>query len=153
MSNRTVQIQLAEGETRLLDYKDELVVTDRRIRHARNDMSGQLSVVSMMIDDLRSAEFGRRSHPALLGISSVLFGIGGYAGEEVFLMLAILSAALIGAYFLTKKVVLELKSTTAAITIDMNRSKVEDAYDFIDKLEIIRHERLITTSIRRTLAA
>jgi hypothetical protein len=130
------------------DYK-QVNLTTHRIRQEIKSW-GQVGLTSIMLEEVTSCEFSKKSRPLFLIIGLLLVGITLYSGspvggdvqsiQSVFLLVGII---LIVSYFSTIKRGLFISSPTAKIIINTDGMKYENVKLFIEKLEEAKNERFL----------
>jgi hypothetical protein len=130
------------------DHK-QITLTTHRIRQ-ENKSWGQLDLVSIMLEEVTSCEYSRKSRPIflitgiLLGAFAVFFGLQGDSNNEsIFGGLLLLGLLLIIFYFFTIKRGLFISSATAKIKLNTKGMKDENIKSFIDKIELAKNDRLL----------
>jgi hypothetical protein len=130
------------------DYK-QITLTTHRIRQ-ENKSWGQVDLVSIMLEEVTSCEYSKKSRPIFLIIGLLFVGfaifIGGQDGSDaqniagIALLVGLL---LIVFYFFTIKRGLLISSATAKIRLNTKGMKDENIKSFIDKLEVAKNDRLL----------
>ena len=130
------------------DHK-QITLTTHRIRQ-ENKSWGQLDLVSIMLEEVTSCEYIKRSKPIFLiigiligGTALYIGGQGGYDAQNISTGLLLLGLLLVIFYFFTIKRGLFISSPTAKIKLDTNGMKDENIKSFIDKLEVAKNDRLL----------
>lgn len=133
-------MKLINNEKKILESdKGQLILTTHRVRFD-GSTAGQRKIVSIMLDEVCSCELNYKSHIILVALAalSLIFGFAG--GSET--MLAGVIGAIIFAvtFFFTRKQMLSISSGGAAINVEAKGMKSEAVKDFIDAVELAKHE-------------
>jgi hypothetical protein len=130
------------------DHK-QITLTTHRIRQ-ENKSWGHLMLISIMLEEVTSCEYRKKSRPIFLIIGILLGGfavfIAGQGGEDAPSIsggLLLLGLVLIVFYFFTIKRGLFISSATAKIKLNTKGMKDENIKSFINKLEVAKNYRLL----------
>jgi len=144
-------MNLFKDETILMegDYK-QLTLTTHRIRQ-ENRVWGSVCLVSIMLENVTSCEYVKKSKPMYLIVGILILGfalyIGGNGGgretQNIAAGILLLGAGFIWIYFYTLKRGLFISSASAKIILDTKGMKYENIKLFIEKLEAAKNNRLI----------
>lgn len=127
----------------------QITLTTHRIRQ-ENKKWGKLDLISIMLEQVTSCQYSKKSKPIFLIIGFLLFGlafiIGSQEGEDgpvIASGIALIGLVLIIIYFFTIERGLFISSATAKIKLNTKGMKDENIKLFIDKLEVAKNNRLL----------
>jgi len=129
------------------DYK-QIILTTHRIRQEIKSW-GQIDLVSIMLEDVTSCEYSKKSNPIFLILGILVCGFGVFTGtqgggsEALNISGGILLAGiiLILVFFFTIKHGLFISSASSKIKLNTKGMKYDNIKAFIDKLESAKSER------------
>lgn len=127
----------------------QITLTTHRVRQ-ENKKWGKLDLISIMLEQVTSCQYSKKSKPIFLIIGFLLFGlafiIGSQEGEDgpvIASGIALFGLVLIIIYFFTIERGLFISSATAKIKLNTKGMKDENIKLFIDKLEVAKNNRLL----------
>ncbi len=130
------------------DYK-QITLTTHRIRQEKKTW-GQVDLVSIMLEQVTSCEYSKKSRPLFLIVGLLTVGLafytlsqGGGDTKEIAGGLVLFGLVFIIIYFFTFKHGLFISSASAKIKLNTKGMKDENIKSFIDKLEVAKNNRLL----------
>jgi len=139
------------NENSILESNDkEITLTSHRIRQEKKRF-GKLEITSIMLEEVCSCEYNRKSKPLflILGILLVALGFGFTAiyinrfdSAAIGMLSIVIGAVCIFIYWFTIKKALIISSSAAKIYMNTKGMKEDNIKGFIDKLEAAKSERL-----------
>jgi hypothetical protein len=138
-----------EGERTLLEAENQLlVITTHRVRRTWQ-MGGGTQVTSIMIDEVSGCEITHSSNRILVLLAILSFlatlimnGQEHDGGAPVSLIVGLTFTAVFGAaYYLTRKQIVQIASSSAKIKIVLEGMSLEKAVAVIDTVEAAKNER------------
>jgi hypothetical protein len=144
-------MKMISNETVLMETTDkEIVLTSHRIRQ-ENKQWGKLQIRSIMLENVTSCEYNRKSNPLLLigGVVAIFFAFfmessGGLNQRSMGVVILGIGLALILIYWFTTKQKLMISSSSITIMINTNGLKEDNIKAFINKLETAKNDRYLT---------
>ncbi len=130
------------------DY-DQITLTTHRIRQ-ENKSWGKIDLVSIMLEEVTSCEYNKKSKPFILIIGLLIIGFSLFIerqnsiySENMYNALLLIGVACVLFYLLTIKRGLFISSPTAKIKLNTSGMNDDNIKSFIDKLEIAKNNRLL----------
>lgn len=130
------------------DYK-QITLTTHRIRQ-ENKSWGKVDLTSIMLENVTSCEYSKKSRPIFLMFGLLLAGFalfigsqGGGDSQNIGGGLLLAGVVLIVIFFFTIKRGLFISSASAKVILNTNGMKDENINSFIDKLELAKNDRLL----------
>lgn len=133
-------MKLINNEVNILVSDDRsIVLTSHRIRQ-ENKQWGKMQIKSIMLQDVTSCEYDKKSFPVflLVGIMILAFGVYmmyGSHNDEMGLLAGGIGLVMIIFYWITIRKGLIVSSPSAKIIMNTNGMQDENIKTFIDKLE------------------
>lgn len=134
-------MQMLPDETVVLKSETgQLVLTSHRVRY-HSESFGAANIVSIMLEQVASCGLVHSTAPLLLILAGfcALFVVAGPGELRVFLLIA--GAALVGAYFATRKHILAIASAGHHIKVAIQGMSTGDVMRFIEATELAKNQR------------